>query len=180
MDVDPEPVGTEAAAEAPRRSRRPLIAVGCAAAMVLLGVVWWNSDDGRAPAPPFAVEQEVGDAIGPLVEDPRSYPGFDEAYATVCEQTVAELDALYAAAGGGAPDLIATIESHRLALSQRIDTVYARPDLWDATDPLVLEYAENIAEDLASILDGTDVGFEYLDGDVVLFRSLCEDWFAPL
>ena len=34
--------------------------------------------------------------------------------------------------------------------------------------------------DTAPVLDGTDVGFEYLDGDVILFRSLCEDWFAPL
>ena len=58
-------------------------------------------------------------------------------------------------------------------------TVYGREDLWAATDPLVLEYAENIADDLRSILDGTEVDFEYLDGDVDLFRSLCQDWFAP-
>ena len=44
----------------------------------------------------------------------------------------------------------------------------------------MLEYAEAIADDLASILDGTDIGFEYLDGDVTIFRSLCDDWFTPI
>jgi len=166
----------------PRRSLRPLVAVGCAAALiaVALGNAWSTNDEEQASKPPLAVEEEIGDAIGPLVEDPRIHPGFDEAYATVCEQTVIGLDTLYAAAAVGAPDLVAQIDSQYQALTQRLDTVYARADLWDATDPLVLEYAETVAEDLASILDGTDVGFEYLDGDVILFRSLCDDWFAPL
>jgi hypothetical protein len=147
---------------------------------VVLASTWSNRNDGRVSTPPFAVEQEVGDAIDPPVEDPRVYPGFDEAYETVCEQTIVGLDTLYTAAAIGAPELVIMIDSQYQALTQRIDTVYARTDLWDATDPLVLEYAESIAEDLASILDGTDTGFDYLDGDVTLFRSLCEDWFAPL
>jgi hypothetical protein len=147
---------------------------------VVLASTWSNRNDGRVSTPPFAVEQEVGDAIDPPVEDPRVYPGFDEAYETVCEQTIVGLDTLYTAAAIGAPELVIMIDSQYQALTQRIDTVYARTDLWDATDPLVLEYAESIAEDLASILDGTDTGFDYLDADVTLFRSLCEDWFAPL
>ena len=84
---------------------------------------------------------------------------------------------MYAAVGS--PDLMATINAQHLALTERIASVYERQDLWGATEPLVLEYAETIADDLASILDGTEVGFDYLDGDVALFRSLCEDWFAP-
>ena len=172
----------EAPAEAPPRSLRPLVAIGCALTLVavVLASTWSDRNDGRVSRPPFAVEQEIGDVLNPPVEDPRTYPGFDEAYATVCEQTVAGLDAMYAAAAVGAADLMATIDGQHQALTQRIETVYARTDLWDATDPLVLEYAESIAEDLASILDGSDTGFEYLDGDVSLFRSLCEDWFTPL
>lgn len=146
---------------------------------VVLGSTWSNRNDRQVAKPPFAVEQDVGDAVGPLVEDPRMHPGFDQAYAIVCEQTLAGLDTMRAATAVGAPDLT-IIDSQYQALRQRIDAVYARTDLWVATDPLVLEYAESIAEDLASILDGTDAGFEYLDGDVTLFRSLCEDWFAPL
>ena len=185
MDTDPQAVAANSAAasptEAPRRSLRPLVAVGCVLALVavVLASRWSDRNDARVSTPPFAVEQEIGDAIDPPVEDPRTHPGFDEAYGTVCEQTVAGLDAMYAAAAAGAPDLMATIDGQYQALTQRIETVYARTDLWDATDPLVLEYAESIVDDLASILDGTDTGFEYLDGDVTLFRSLCDDWFAP-
>jgi hypothetical protein len=75
---------------------------------------------------------------------------------------------------------VAIITSEHQALTLRIASVYDREDLWEATDPLVLEFAETIADDLASILDGTDVGLSYLEGDVTLFRSLCEDWVAPI
>ena len=57
--------------------------------------------------------------------------------------------------------------------------IYERPELWDAADPLVLEYAESIAGHLGFILDGTEIGFGDLDGDVTLFRSLCTDWATP-
>ena len=114
-----------------------------------------------------------------MVVDPRTYPAFDEAYDSLCQQTISGLDAVYAAAEVGAPDLIAIIDGQQLALSERIADVYGRPDLWEATDPLVLEYAEAIADDLGAVLDGTEMGFGYLDGDVTLFRSLCADWATP-
>ena len=113
----------------------------------------------------------------PVVEDTRSHPSFGEAYSSVCEQTLSGLDRIHVAAG---PDLMVTIGAEHLALTQRLATVYSREDLWAATDPLVLEFAETVATDLQSILDGTDTDFEYLDGDVDLFRSLCQDWFAPI
>ena len=113
----------------------------------------------------------------PSLEDPRSHPSFDEAYSVVCEQTLTGLDRIRVTAG---PDLMATVEAEYQGLTQRIATVYDREDLWDATDPLVLEFAENIGDDLRSIVDGTDTDFEYLDGDVDLFRPLCQDWLAPI
>lgn len=124
-------------------------------------------------------QQEPDDGV-PVIEDPRANPAFDEAYATACDQTILGLDAVYAAAAAGAPDLLATIDAQHQALTQRIASVQNRTDLWGATDPLVLEFAETIAADLGSILDGTEMGFDRLDGDVALFRSLCQDWFAPL
>lgn len=117
-------------------------------------------------------------AVPPEVPDPRSQPGYDEAYDTVCQQTITGLDAMYASAQVGAPDLIGTINTQHQALSQRLASVYDRADLWDATDPLVLEYAQSIEDHLAAILDGTEIGFGDLDGDVTLFRSLCADWAA--
>ena len=169
------PRGTKA-----RRSVRPLVAIGLVALLgVLMGGQYLNrSGDRPASVPPLAQQDEpFSNAATPPVEDPRSHPAFDEAYSVVCEQTLTGLDRIHVAAG---PDLMATVEAEHQALTQRIDGVYGREDLWAATDPLVLEFAENIADDLSSIIDGTDTDFEYLDGDVVLFRSLCQDWFAPI
>ena len=67
---------------------------------------------------------------------------------------------MYAAAQVGAPDLIATIDAQRQALDRRIADVHGRPELWDAADPLVLEYAKSIAGHLGFILDGTQIGSE--------------------
>jgi hypothetical protein len=159
---------------------RPLVAIGCvvALALVVVGTRYMIRTEPERAVPPSAEPMEVGDSNFPLVEDPRDNPAFDEAYATVCGQTLIGLDAILAAQG--LPDLVATITSEHQALTQRLTSVYSREDLWSATDPLVLEYAEAVADDLASILDGTDVGLAYLEGDVTLFRSLCDDWFTPL
>lgn len=136
-----------------------------------------NRTDRPPTVPPSALPMDLGDPAVPLVEDPRSHPGFDEAYNTVCDQTLTGLRAIFGADGG--PDLVEIVTNEHQALVLRLESVYARDDLWSATDPLVLEYAEAIADDLASILDGSDVGLSYLDGDVTLLRSLCDDWFAP-
>jgi hypothetical protein len=157
------------------------LAIACAvlAGVVLIGA-WANRDDDWLPSvPPGARAQTFDDAVPSEVVDPRSYPAFAEAYDLVCLQTLAGIDALYAAAAVGAPDLMTSIDAQQQTLAQRIDQVASRTDLWDATDPLVLEYAESISEDLTAVIDGTDIGFEYLDGDVVLFRSLCSDWAEP-
>ena len=146
---------------------------------VVFGNSWVERNDRPPSKPPFAQEQELG-AFIPPVEDPRIHPGFDEAYDTVCGQTIVGLEALYRSAAAGTPNLTDSVDGQYRALTQRIENVYNRDDLWQATDPLVLEYAEAIADDLASILDGTDIGFEYLDGDVTIFRSLCDDWFTPI
>jgi hypothetical protein len=130
-------------------------------------------DHGSSLSPP-GQDQNLGSLTSP--EDPRSHPSFEEAYSTVCEQTLAGLDRVRAAAG---PDMMATISAEHLALTERIDSVHGREDLWAATDPLVLEYAEHVADDLAGILDGSETDFEYLNGDVDLLRSLCQDWYAP-
>lgn len=157
------------------------MALGCAALVAIVVVSSWNRrDESWMPQlPPGALEPAFDATVPPIVADPRVAPGFDEAYDLVCQQTIAGLDAMYAAAQVGAPDLIATIDAQRQALDQRIAVIYERPELWDAADPLVLEYAESIAGHLGFILDGTEIGFGDLDGDVTLFRSLCTDWATP-
>ena len=154
------------------------MAIGCLAvlAAVVIGARLGNRTDQQPAVPPLAEPMEVGDPIVPVVEDPRTNPAFDEAYATVCAQTTVGLDLILA--DPGVVDL-AIITSEHEALTQRIASVYEREDLWNATDPLVLEFAETIADDLAEILDGTETGLSYLAGDVTLFRMLCQDWNAP-
>ena len=156
------------------------MAIGCVAALaaIVLGTRYVDRGGEEPVVPPLAVPMEIGDPVAPLVEDPRNHPAFDEAYATVCDQTLTALTAILAA--GDVADLVAIITSEHEALTLRIASVHEREDLWQATDPLALEFAETIADDLASILDGTDVGLAYLEGDVMLFRSLCEDWAAPI
>jgi hypothetical protein len=156
------------------------VAIGALATVVALaiGAGYLSRGEQEAAVPPFPQQEEVGDQLL-QVEDPRAEPAFDGAHRLVCSETILGLDSMYAAAAAGTPDLTPTIDAQYQALTQRITSVYDRADLWSATDPLVLEYAEAIADDLASILDGTDEGFGYLDGDVALFRSLCDDWFAP-
>jgi hypothetical protein len=160
---------------------RPLVALGCVAALafVTLGLRALIRTDKEEPVTPVAQQQESDDGV-PFVEDPRANPAFEEAYALACEQTILGLDAVYAAAGAGVQELLAAIDFQHQALTQRIASISDRADLWEATDPLVLEFAQTIADDLASILDSSDVGLEYLDGDVALFRSLCQDWYAPI
>jgi hypothetical protein len=156
-----------------------LVAIGCVAALaaaVVVGARLGNRTESQPSVPPLAEPMEVGDPIVPVVEDPRSFPAFDEAYSTVCGQTIVGLDLILA--DPGVVDL-AIISSEHEALVQRIANVYEREDLWSATDPLVLEFAETIADDLAAILDGTETGLSYLAGDVTLFRMLCQDWNAP-
>jgi hypothetical protein len=154
------------------------IAIGL---VVVLGIVAWGgwqlarSDDRRQTTPPGA--EDYTDTGIPVVENPRSYPGFAEAYALICEQTLAGVERIHMATE---PDLLATIGAEHLALMQRIEAVYRREDLWAATEPLVLEYAETIADDLSFVLDGSEVDMAYLDGDANTFRSLCQDWFAPI
>ncbi len=145
---------------------------------VVLGARYINRDEPQPVVPPLAVPMESGEPSVPLVEDPRSHPAFDEAYNTVCAQTLLGLDVVIAS--GETADLVPLVTNEQQLLESRIASVYDREDLWEATDPLVLEFAETIADDLASIVDGTDVGLSYLQGDVTLFRSLCDDWFAPL
>ena len=158
-----------------------MVAVGCVAALgsVVFGSRVLVRSDNNESVPSIDQQQEPGDSV-PSIEDPRANPAFDEAYAMACDQTILGLDAVYAAAAAAAPDLVATIDVHYQALIQRIASIHNRADLWSATDPLVLEFAETIADDLASILDGTEVGYDQLDGDIALFRSLCQDWFAPI
>ena len=157
---------------------RPLVAIGWVAvlAAVVIGARLGNRTDQPPAAPPVAEPMDVGDPVVPVVEDPRTNPAFEEAYATVCAQTTVGLDLILA--NPGVVDL-AIIASEHAALTQRIASVYAREDLRSATDPLVLEFAETIADDLAAILDGTETGLSPLAGDVTLFRMLCQDWNAP-
>jgi hypothetical protein len=158
---------------------RPLVAIGCVAALAagaVIGIRLANRTEPPPAVPPLAEPMEAGDPIPPVVEDPRTYPAFDEAYATVCGQTIVGLDVILAD-----PDVVdlAIISSEYDALLQRIASVYEREDLWAATDPLVLEFAETIADDFAALLDGSETGLSYLAGDVSLFRMLCQDWNAP-
>ena len=155
--------------------------MGCAVLVTVVMVVDWNRGDEltRPQLPADSLQPQSDKSDSPAIADPTAYPAFDEAYDAVCQQTITGLDAVLAEDQVGGPDLFATLDAVYQALSQRIAEVYERSDLEEATDPLTLEYAELIADDLQAILDGTEKGFGYLEGDVTLFRSLCADWATP-
>jgi hypothetical protein len=117
----------------------------------------------------------VADGVtAPVIPDTRSSPAFEEAYDMVCRQT---LDAAARVSAGGA-DLVAVAGVELQTLRERLAAVEGRPDLWDAADPLVVEHAAMVGDDLQAIVDGVDTDTAVFMGTVAVLGPLCEDWSA--